>query len=425
MLSLRSLIFLGAMLSACLARAELTIEITQTPEDAVPIAVTPFTGEQAGENLGSIIRSNLNHSGYFRALGPAEGAAAPPVASSSEDWLAGTDLVVRGSARPLPDGRLSFSYTLTRQGGGEVLLDDRLVAGKGRWRDVGHYISDRIYEKMTGAKGFFTSHLLYVNQYRRDGKLRYRLGISDMDGKRHVTALDSAAPIMAPTWSPDSRQIAYVSFEGGRPAIYMQELLSGKRTKLTDFAGINSAPAWSPDGTRMAMALSRDGNPEIYVMDIATRELKRVTNHPAIDTEPRWTSDGKSLIFTSDRSGGPQIYRVELASGEIRRMTFNGRFNARADISPDGHYLAMVNEAGDGQYRIALQDLTNGSFNRLTTTPLDASPSFAPNSRMLVYATTRAGKGVLAIISLDGRFRLTLPPVEGEIREPVWSSYLR
>lgn len=418
--------FLSSLLLGSAAHASLTIEITQTLSDATTVAVVPFTGVEAGENLGSIIRSNLNHAAVFRAIGPDEGRAVPVVETSAEAWLAQAGLVVRGTTTTLPDGRLSFQYTLVRQGGdNEVLLSERLTAGSGRWRDVGHYISDRIYQKITGDRGFFTTHLLYVNQYRRDGRKRYRLGISDMDGKRHITALDSGEPIMAPTWSPDSRQIAYVSFEGGRPGIYIQDLASRKRTRLTDFSGLNSSPAWSPDGRQMAMTLSRDGNPEIYVMDIASRELTRITNHPAIDTEPRWTGDGKALIITSDRSGGPQIYRVTLATGETRRLTFNGRFNARADISPDGRHLAMVNESGDGQYRIAIQDLNTGVFSRLTSTPLDASPSFAPNSRMLVYATTRAGKGVLGIMSLDGRFRLTLPPVEGEVREPVWSAYLR
>ncbi len=417
-------LFLCALMFGGAAHAELTIEITQTLEDASEIAVTPFTGVEAGENLGSIIRSDLNHSGYFRAIGPEENPAVPPVESSVEQWLVKAGLIVRGTVSTLPDGRLSFIYSLARQNG-ETLLSERLTAGSGRWRDVGHYISDRVYQKMTGDPGFFSTHLLYVNQYRRDGKIRYRLGISDMDGKRHVTALDSGEPIMAPTWSPDSRQIAYVSFESGRPAIYMQDLATRKRTRLTDFPGLNSAPAWSPDGQRMAMTLSRDGNPEIYVMDLASRELTRITNHPAIDTEPRWTADGKALIFTSDRSGGPQVYRVTLASGDTKRLTFNGRFNARADLSANGRYLAVVNESGDGQYRIGIQDLNNGVFSRLTSTPLDASPSFAPNNRMLVYGTTRGGRGVLAIMSLDGRFRLTLPPVEGEVREPAWSSYLR
>lgn len=411
------------MMLAGLAKAQLTIEITQTLDSARPIAVLPFTGQQVDENIGAIIRSNLSHSDYFKALQPPEGTDAR--ASQDEGWTTSADLLVRGSAEKLADGRLRFHYTLLERGSGDVLLDDALVAGTGRWRDVAHYISDRIYEKMTGERGFFTTHLLYVNEYTRNGRIRYRLGISDMDGKRHVTALDSAEPILAPSWSPDSRRISYVSFESGKPAVYIQELATRKRTLLTDFAGLNSAPSWSPDGERMALTLSRDGNPEIYVIDIATRELTRVTNHPAIDTEPRWTADGKALIFTSDRGGGPQIYRVTLATGETRRLTFNGRFNARADLSPNGRYLAMVNENGDGQYRIAIQDLTNGVVNRLTRSPLDASPSFAPNGRMLVYATSRKGSGVLAIMSLDGAFRLTLPPVEGQIREPVWSPYLR
>lgn len=409
------------------AQASLTIEITQVPDDARLIAVAPFTGEQVGENLGSIIRSNLNHADVFRAIGP-EGSdgdtVAPPVVSSSEDWLSAAGLVVRGQVLRQPDGRLSFQYTLADRDG-NALLSERLSAGTGRWRDVGHYISDRIYQRITGERGFFSTHLLYVNSYRRDGKLRYRLGISDMDGKRHVTALDSAEPINSPTWSPDGRQVAYVSFESGRPAIFMQNLATRQRTQLTQFPGLNSSPAWSPDGQRMAMALSKDGNPELYVMDLKTRALTRLTDHPAIDTEPRWSADGQSLVFTSDRSGKPQIYRLQLASGEVRRLTFDGRFNARPDLSPDGRTLAVVNENGDGQYRIATLDLRNGVFSRMTSTRLDASPSFSPNGRMLVYSTLRAGKGVLSIMSLDGRFRLTLPAIEGEIREPVWSPWLR
>ena len=175
----------------------------------------------------------------------------------------------------------------------------------------------------------------------------------------------------------------------------------------------------------MAMTLSRDGNPELYVMDLENNALTRLTNNPAIDTEPRWTSDGKSLVFTSDRSGGPQIYRLNIATGETKRLTFTGSFNARADISPNDRHLAMVHQAGGNNYTIALQDLRNGVFSTLTDTPLDESPSFSPNSKMVVYATRKGSKGVLGIMSLDGRFKLRLPAVDGEVREPVWSPYLR
>jgi len=419
-----------ALLCICgSAQADLTIEITQRLDDATPIAVVPFTGIEAeNTNTGSIIRADLDRSGTFRTLDP---AGLPGRPGSSAEMLPGAwqnvaaDLVVVGNAGKLADGRYSFRYELLKKGGLERILSESFTVDASRWRDAAHYISDRIYKQITGEPGVFATKILYVNQYKRDGRKRYRLELSDVDGERQVTLLDSVEPILSPTWSPSARQVAYVSFESRKPAIFVQNLATRQRTKLTDFAGLNGAPAWSPDGKRMALTLSRDGNPELYVMDLDSRQLTRVTNNPAIDTEPRWTSDGKSLIFTSDRSGGPQIYRVNIASGDTKRLTFSGNFNARGDISPNDRYLAVVHQTGASSYAIGIQDLNNGVFSILTDTPLDESPSFSPNSRMVVYATRKGRMGVLGIMSLDGRFKLRLPAVDGEVREPVWSPYLR
>ena len=412
-----------------LASAALTIEVTQRADDATPIAVAAFAGIEAENvNTGSIIRADLDRSGLFRTLDPSRLPGRP--ASSAEMlpgvWQnIGADLVVIGQATRLANGKYSFRYELLRKGGLERLLGESFTVDASRWRDAAHYISDKIYEKVTGEPGIFATKILYVNQYSRGGKPRYRLELSDIDGERQITLLDSVEPILSPTWSPTARQVAFVSFESRKPAIFVQNLSTRQRTKLTDFAGLNGAPAWSPDGKRMALTLSRDGNPELYLMDLDSRQLTRLTNNPAIDTEPRWTRDGRSLIFTSDRSGGPQIYRLNIASGETKRLTFSGSFNARADISPNDRYLAMVHQTGGNSYAIGIQDLSNGIFSILTNTPLDESPSFSPNSRMVVYATRKGRQGVLGMMSLDGRFKLRLPAVEGEVREPVWSPYLR
>lgn len=411
------------------SHAGLTLEITQRLNDAIPIAVVPFGGvSDGGENAGSIIRNDLDHSGTFASLDP---ATLPGRPTSSAEILPGTwqniaaDLVVVGSANRLADGRFSFRYELLKKGGLERVFGETFVASSTGWRDAAHYISDKIYKQITGEPGIFSTKILYVNQYKRDGRIHYRLEHSDIDGARQTMLLDYIEPILSPTWSPNGKQVAYVSFESRKPAIYVQTLATRQRIKLTDFAGLNGAPAWSPDGRQMAMTLSRDGNPEIYIMDLDTRALTRVTNNPAIDTEPRWTSDGKSLIFTSDRSGGPQIYRINVATGDTKRLTFSGNFNARADISPNDRNLAMVHQTGASSYAIAVQDLSNGIFGILTDTPLDESPSFSPNSRMVVYATRAGHKGVLGIMSLDGRFKMRLPAIDGEVREPVWSPYLR
>lgn len=186
---------------------------------------------------------------------------------------------------------------------------------------------------------------------------------------------------------------------------------------------MNGAPSWSPDGKELLLTLSRDGNPEIYLMNIASGDLTRLTNHPAIDTEPRWMPDGKNLIFTSDRGGSAQIYKMDIASRTVKRLTFEGSFNARSDISPDGRYLAMVHRQKGQQFQIAIQDLQTNTLTIITQTPLDESPSFAPNGAALVYATRKGKYGELGISTLDGRLQVRLPARLGEVREPSWSPF--
>ena len=228
---------------------------------------------------------------------------------------------------------------------------------------------------------------------------------------------------MSPAWSHDLSQVAYVSYETSRPAIFRQNLLTGVREQLTNFQGLNGAPSWSPDGKHLALVLSKDGNPEIYTLELSTRRLTRVTRHFAIDTEPNWTADGKGLIFTSNRGGNPQIYQIGLESGSRERLTFEGDYNARPRVSPDGKSLVMVHRY-KGVFHIAWQDIASGDMRILTETWLDESPSIAPNGAMLLYATQHNNKGVLAAVSMDAGVKFRLPSKQGGVREPAWSPFV-
>lgn len=423
----RLLITLLALCIGLAARADLTIEITQGADDATPIAVVPFKGPALDENIGTIVADDLERSGVFMRLAVDKLPAQPSYSGEVlySDWKpVGVNYLIVGSVQQNGIGDYAIQYELLSVGQGSRLLGESLTVPAARWRDAAHFISDRIFEKITGIRGAFSTHILYVNQYRgSNGKTRFRLELSDADGHRPVGILDSPEPILSPAWSPDGKKVAYVSFESGKPAIYIQTIASKDRVKVADYPGLNGAPAFSPDGGRLALTLSRDGNPELYVMDIALGTLTRVTHNYAIDTEPRWTPDGQSLIFTSDRGGTAQVYRVDLASGDTTRLTFEGNFNARPDISPDGRYLAVVHRDRGQEFQIAVQDLKTGVMTTLTDTPLDESPSFAPNGAMLTYATRKGNQGVLGIISLDGRFKVRLPPRQGEVREPAWSPF--
>lgn len=423
--------FLSALLilvSASLARAELVIEITRGADDAIPIAVVPFAGLAPGNNdsLSDIVGDDLNRSGRLRTL-PDNKLPVRPTSGGDvlfNEWRSsGVSYILVGSSRALPDGQHEIVFELFSLDRQVRLLGEKLTITADKWRDGAHFISDKVFEKITGVRGAFSTRILYVNQYPQNGKRYYRLELADADGHRPVSILNSPEPILSPSWSPDGKQIAYVSFENRRPAIYLQTIATKERRLLASFSGLNGAPAWSPDGERMALTLSRDGNPEIYVMEIASGDLTRLTNHNGIDTEPRWTPDGKALIFTSDRGGSPQIYRLNLSDRSVKRLTFEGSYNARADLSPDGRYLAMVHRQKGQQFQIAVQDLQSNLLTVITQTPLDESPSFAPNGASLVYATRRGEYGELGISTLDGRFQVRLPARLGEVREPAWSPF--
>ncbi|MCB1724213.1 MAG: Tol-Pal system beta propeller repeat protein TolB [Gammaproteobacteria bacterium] len=426
--------FVLLLLSVHAHASSLTIEITQGLEGALPIAVVPFAwrGDAANpppHEVGGVVAADLQRSGRFKPLPDSQMLARPSRAEEVDfrDWRAvNVENLVIGEVSPNGPGGYLVKFYLYDVFRGEQITGYSMPTTAADLRSTAHHIADIIYETLTGEPGAFATRIAYVTSLRsgsgKNIKERVELRIADADGYAPQTIVSSDEPIMSPAWSPDGRQLAYVSFENAQPSIWVQEVLTGKREKLTSFKGINGAPAWSPDGRYLALTLSKDGNPDIYVMDIARRSLRKLTRHGAIDTEPAWSPDGRTLVFTSDRGGKPQIYRVSVGGGEPERVTFDGDYNARASYSPDGRLLTMVTGVG-GAYRIATLDLQTRDFRVLSTGRLDESPSFAPNGSMIIYATRVADKGVLAAVSTDGRVQQRLRLQEGDVREPVWSPH--
>ncbi len=409
-------------------QAALTIEITGGVEGALPIAVVPFDTSrltsQLPVDLAAIVTSDLNRSGVLRVMERDELPANPYYSNQVQypRWRsAGQDFLVVGRVREEAPGLYDIEFQLLDVHRQKQLLGRKMSAKKRNLRSRAHQISDFIYEQITGTRGAFNTRIAYIRA-QKDAARKYVLQVADTDGFNAQNVLESDEPIMSPSWSPDGKSLAYVSFENKRPEIFIQHLATARRSKVASFRGLNSAPSWSPDGRFLALVLSKDGSPDIYTLNTKTKRLKRLTQHRSIDTEPVWTRDGKQIIFTSDRSGAPQLYRVNVDGGKPRRLTFEGRYNTAANLSPDGKHIAMVH--GDrGLYKIAQLDRETGNLTVLTDGALDESPSFSPNGKMVLYASTQGNNGFLYAVSIDGRARHKLSDQAGDIREPVWGPF--
>ena len=400
--------------------AQFRVEVSGVGLTQLPIAIASFKGDDvAPQKIASIVIADLERSGQFRSVDTAGVLLDEVSRPDMSVWRQkNADALLTGSITRLADGRYDVRCRLWdsvrgRDLGGQshavVVADLRLAA---------HRISDFVYEKLTGEKSVFSTRIAYVTK----SASHFNLWVADADGENAQSALSSSEPIISPSWSPNGTQLAYVSFESRKPVVYVHDVATGKRRLLANFKGSNSAPSWSPDGRTVALTLSRDGGSQIYVIDANGGEPRRLAQSNSIDTEPTFTADGKSIYFVSDRGGSPQIYRMASSGGNAERVTFTGTYNISPRVSPDGRWLAYISRV-NGAFKLHVMELATQQSSAITDTSADENPSFAPNSRLIIYATVQQGKEALMTTTLDGSFKTRLAGQNGDIREPDWGSF--
>lgn len=426
--------FLNIIFVPNYAHAALELVLTQGVDSALPIAIVPFAGQseqsQDPNNITAVITADLQNSGRFKPLA-LTAMPAKPSSAAAIDYISwrntGVESVVVGKVQAIGGDNYKLSFSLLDvfksgdAGNNHVLLTREITVPGNQLRRAAHHIADLVYEQMTGVKGIFSTRIAYVlNQPQSGENSRYKLIVADVDGYAPKPILTSSEPIMSPSWSHDGSKLAYVSFEDRRAQIFISNIATGTRKKVSQYAGINGAPAWSADDASLALVLSKNGSPKIYTLNLASTALNQITQGDSIDTEPTWSPQGNTIIFTSDRGGSPQLYQVNATGGNPKRVTFKGKYNARGRFTPDGKRLVMIH--GEHGYNIAVLDIKTDNLTILTKSGRNDSPSIAPNGMMILYGSEY---GELGVVSVDAKVQLRIPANEGKVQDPAWSPFIK
>ena len=403
--------------------SELILEITQGTEDPYRVAILKFEGdEKVSNDIDKIIRNNLKRSGEFNLFANEDLLSLPTSETEvifNDFKILNIDYLVIGKI--LKDGiSISVVYDIFDINKGKKIRTSTVYGIPNKNRQLGHYVSDGIYEEITGMKGISSTKILYVTENKN-----FNLMVADADGSNEQILLKSNDPIISPAWSPDSKKVAYVSFETGMAKVYIQDIATGERELAIENSSQISSPSWSPDGKFLSLTMYQDGNAEIYILNLKNRNLTRLTNHFSIDTESSWSPKGSKIMFTSGRSGSPQLYEIDLRrfNAKPKRITFDGNYNAKGSYLPNNEGFIFVHRENKN-FQIAIKYFNENFIRPLTNAQLDESPSISPNGNVIVYAIKDDGMSLLAGVTLSGaKFRL--PAKMGFVREPAWSGFLR
>ena len=423
----------GLALATRYAAAVVRLDITEGNFQPLPIAIPKFIAGGDGDGdtatgVTQIITANLQRSGLFAPIDPAaylEQITSVDTVPRFPDWRSiNAQALVTGRVTRQSDGRLKAEFRLWDVLAGQQLAGQQYFTTPDNWRRIAHIISDAIYERLTGDKGYFDSRVVFVDETGPAERRIKRLAIMDQDGAnvRYLTRGDDL--VLTPRFSPSTQEITYMAYGQGDPRVYLFNIETGQREIVGNFPGMSFSPRFSPDGQRVIMSLQEGSNSNIFVMDLRSKATTRLTNTPAIDTAPSYSPDGQQICFESDRGGRQQIYVMPAAGGQAQRISFGDGSYSTPVWSPRGDYIAFTRQ-GQDKFAIGVMK-PDGSGERILTEGFhNEGPTFAPNGRVIMFFRDPGGTSGPSLFTVDisGRNEQRVP-TPGFASDPAWSPLL-
>ncbi len=416
------------------AFAALQVDVNQGNIQPLPIAIPDFVAVSpndvaAGQNIANVVRADLDRSGLFKPLDQKSFIDKVTNINSVPnfaDWRVITAQgLVTGSVAIQPDGRLRVDFRLWDVYGESQMLGLQYFTQPANWRRIAHMISDAIYQRITGEKGYFDTRIVFISESGPALARKKMLAVMDEDGANPIFLTKGGYLVLTPRFNPTAQMIAYMSYVARKPQVYLFDLESGRQEKLGDFPNMTFSPRFSPDGNKVVMSLEQNGNSDIYVMDLRNRSVARLTYEPGIDTSPSYSPDGKQITFESDRGGTQQVYIMNADGSNQRRVSFGEGRNGTPVWSPRGDLIAFTKQT-PGSFRIWVMRPDGTGEHMLSTGWEDEGPTWAPNGRVLMFTRTIQGGRGSQIWSVDvtGRNerRVATP---GDASDPAWSPLIQ
>ncbi len=422
-----------AAVSSTPAAAALHVDVTQGTVRPMPIAIPDFNvgqgAELAGQNIAGVVRADLDRSGLFKPLDPksfvdqVKDINVPP---NFADWrVINAQALVTGQSIMQPDGRLRVDFRLWDVYGEAQMLGLQYFTAPENWRRIAHMISDAVYQRITGEKGYFDTRIVFISESGPAINRRKRLAVMDEDGANPIFLTRGDYLVLTPRFNPTAQMIAYMSYYGARPRVYLFDLETGRQEMLGDFPNMTFSPRFSPDGNKVLMSLEKNGNSDIYAMDLRTRAIARLTDYPAISTSPCYSPDGTQITFESDRGGSQQIYVMNADGSNVHRISFGGGKNGTPVWSPRGDLIAFTKQAA-GIFHIGVMHPDGSGERTLSDGWEDEGPTWAPNGRVLMFTRTLRGGRGSQIWSVDVTGRNEQKVITpGDASDPAWSPLIQ
>jgi len=417
------------------AQAALQIRVDQGVTEPIPLAIPDFLGAgTSGHDIAQVVRADLDRSGLFRSLNPAsfiEKVTDINVPPRFGDWRTiQAQGLVTGQAVPQPDGRLRVDFRLWDIFGETQMVGLQFATTPENWRRIAHLVSDAIYERITGEKGYFDTRVVFIAESGPKLNRRKRLSVMDQDGANPVFLTQGDYLVLTPRFNPTAQMIAYMSYIQGKPRVYLFDLESGRQEVLGNFPNMTFSPRFSPDGKSVVMALENNGNSDIYVMDLATRTTRRLTDDPSIDTAPSFSPDGRQITFESNRGGSQQVYVMNSDGTGVHRISFGMGRNGTPVWSPRGDLIAFT-KISESVFQVGVMRPDGSGERMLTTGWQDEGPTWSPNGRVIMFTRTlqtdsrgEGGGSQIWSIDITGRNeRRVLSP--GDASDPAWSPLIQ